>query len=89
MNSVPNTPYVHAEHFSLLKAVAPGLRSDTANAFGDCATNANWHCMYMPYASALAFDAKCLELGIYAANDPGSYPGTSCRKLCKYVRDLY
>jgi len=83
---MPNTPYIHAVHGPLLKAVAPSARTPGPNVFGDNATNKHWHETMMLDSDATAFDAKCEQLALYAGWD-SAYPGNSCRKLCKYVRD--
>jgi hypothetical protein len=83
----PNTPYVPELHRHLLVAAAPSFRQVPANAFGDSGSNANWYECDVRTREAAALDQKCEELGIFAGIDTG-YPGRSCRKLCRYVRDL-
>jgi hypothetical protein len=81
-----NTPYNPKEHLPLLKAVAPGLRVQPADAWGNSSSNAHWAAIEVPIAQQHAFFYECARLNIYRAWDT-AYPGYVCNKLCRYVRD--
>jgi len=81
-----NTPYDPTLHLPLLKAAAPGLRPQPSDAFGMSPSNANWAAIEVPHGQREAFSNECARLNIYAGWD-SAFPGYTCRKLCRYVRD--
>lgn len=81
-----NTPYDPKVHGPLLKAVAPGQRPQPSDSFGASPSNANWSAIEVPHGQGEAFAAECRRLNIYAGLD-SAFPGYTCYKLCRYVRD--